>query len=86
MVSELEQQILAALRKLEEAVGSLRTAGPKPVPPPLFAQLEELTRQLPKTADPDLLHYLHRKSYQKARLLLEGRGAENAPGKCEPSN
>jgi len=29
-----------------------------------------------------LLHYLHRKSYEKARLFLEGRGAENAAGSC----
>jgi hypothetical protein len=29
-----------------------------------------------------LLHYLHRKSYEKARLWLEDRDAENARGGC----
>jgi hypothetical protein len=28
---------------------------------------------LPKETDRDLLHYLHRKSYQKARAFLEQR-------------
>ena len=29
-----------------------------------------------------LLHYLHKRSYQKARLYLEGRDAENQAGQC----
>jgi hypothetical protein len=41
-----------------------------------------LMRQLPRDADPNLLHHLHKKSYEKARLLLEGRGVENARGSC----
>jgi hypothetical protein len=28
------------------------------------------------------LHYLRKKSYEKARLWLEGRDAENARGNC----
>jgi len=28
------------------------------------------------------LHYLHKKSYEKARLWLEGREAENKAGNC----
>ena len=45
--------------------------GPVPEVLPLFARLDELTGTLPKDADPQLLHYLHKKSYQKARLFLE---------------
>jgi len=49
---------------------------------PLFTRLDDLTCRLPKTADPELLHFLHKKSYEKARLLLQGRGQENARGTC----
>jgi hypothetical protein len=48
----------------------------------LFARIDELTKQLPRGTDPTLLHYLDRKSYEKARLLLEGHGKENAKGSC----
>ncbi len=58
------------------------SANPKPDLRPMFARLDALTLQLPKSADPDLLHYLHKKSYQKARLFLEGRDAENQAGNC----
>jgi len=49
---------------------------------PLFARLDELTRQLPRHTDPQLLHYLHKKSYEKARLWLLNRDAENQAGNC----
>jgi hypothetical protein len=81
-MSETERAILQALVELGTAVKSLPTANPKPNLVPLFTRLDELTRQLPKNASPDLLHYLHKKSYEKARLWLEGRGAENARGNC----
>jgi hypothetical protein len=81
-MSELEKNILAALAELDRAVKAMPTANPKPSLQPLFARLDELTRQLPKDSDPNLLHYLHKKSYEKARLLLEGRDAENARGAC----
>jgi len=32
--------------------------------------------------DPQLLHYLQKKSYEKARLFLQGRDAENVQGSC----
>jgi hypothetical protein len=51
----------------------------------IFARLDALTAQLPKGSDPNLLHYLHKKSYEKARLLLQGRDAENARGSCAPA-
>jgi hypothetical protein len=58
------------------------TANPKPNLLPVFSHLDDLTRQLPTRTDPQLLHYLHKKSYEKARLWLEGREAENAAGNC----
>ena len=81
-MTETEQQLLAALRELEHAVATMATAQPKPDLLSLFARLDELTRQLPRTTDPSLLHYLHKKSYEKARLFLEGRDAENQLGNC----
>ena len=77
-----EQNILRALVELDGAVKAMATANPKPNLVPLFARLDELTRQLPPQAEPQLLHYLHKKSYEKARLFLEGRDAENAAGNC----
>ncbi len=81
-MSDTERAILQALVELDSAVKSMPTANPKPNLVPMFARLDELTRQLPRNASPDLLHYLHKKSYEKARLWLEGRGAENARGNC----
>lgn len=81
-MSDSERAILQALVELDTAVKSMPTANPKPNLLPMFARLDELTRQLPKNASPDLLHYLHKKSYEKARLWLEGRDAENARGNC----
>jgi hypothetical protein len=77
-----EQTILQALVELDRQVKSMPTANPKPNLLPLFTKLDGLTRQLPPQTDPQLLHYLHKKSYEKARLLLEGRDAENAAGNC----
>lgn len=82
-MTELENRILATLQELETAASTIRTANPKPDLQALFSRLEQLTRELPRGTEPDLLHYLHKKSYQKARLLLEGRDAENARGRCE---
>jgi hypothetical protein len=81
-MSETEQRILDALQELERAVASMPTAKPKPDLLPLFSRLDELTRQLPRETDPSLLHYLHKKSYEKARLLLQGHEAANARGNC----
>ena len=81
-MTETEQTILQALLELEAAVKRMATSHPKPNLLPLFARIEELTTQLPKSTDPNLLHYLHKKSYEKARLFLEGRDAENVQGNC----
>jgi hypothetical protein len=72
-MTETESALLQALLELERAVAALPAANPKPGLLPLFTRIDELTRQLPPGADPTLLHYLHRKSYEKARLFLQGR-------------
>ena len=82
MNSPLEQELLAALAELVRAVQTPPAAGPKPSLLPLFARLDDLTRRLPRDTDPSLLHYLHKKSYEKARLFLLGRDAENQAGNC----
>ena len=82
MENSLERNLLNALIELENAVKAMPTANPKPNLVPLFNRLDELTRQLPRDADPALLHYLHKKSYEKARLFLQGRDAENQLGNC----
>jgi len=81
-VTATEQNILNVLIDLETAVKSMPAANSKPNLLPLFARIDELTRQLPPQTAPDLLHYLHKKSYEKARLFLQGRDAENQVGNC----
>jgi hypothetical protein len=71
-MTELENEILAALIELDQTVKNMGTAQPKPDLQPLFARLDDLASQLPKSSDPNLLHFLHRKSYERARLLLAG--------------
>jgi hypothetical protein len=79
----LEKDLLAALIELENAIKTMPTANPKPNLLPLFSRLDDLTKQLPRQADPALLHYLHKKSYEKARLFLQGRNEENQNGNCD---
>jgi hypothetical protein len=81
-MTELENTLLQTLLELERAVALMPTANPKPNLLPLFARLDDLSRQLPRDTDPSLLHYLHKKSYEKARLFLQGREAENVRGNC----
>jgi hypothetical protein len=81
IMTDLEKRILNSLVELQQAVRAKPT-GPKTSWQSLFARLDNQTRQLPKSTDPNLLHYLHRKSYEKARLFLQGHDAENALGTC----
>jgi hypothetical protein len=78
----LKKSLLDALVELDSAVKTMPTANPKPNLLPIFSRIDELTKQLPRDADPQLLHYLHKKSYEKARLYLQGRDAENQIGNC----
>jgi len=82
----IEQAILEALQELERAaVGRGPTAVPGAAKVPILPILERIDRlagELPADAPGDLRHYLQRKSYEKARLFLLDRGAENARGTC----
>ena len=84
-MSATERNILQTLIELENAVKAMATTNPKPNLSPLFKRIDTLTDQLPKDTDAPLLHYLHRKSYEKARLWLEGRETENQSGQL-PAN
>ena len=81
-MSATERDILQTLTELENAVKAMATTNPKPNLSPLFNRIDTLTDQLPKHTDATLLHYLHRKSYEKARRWLEGRETENQTGSC----
>jgi hypothetical protein len=81
-MTEIEKQILDSLLELDRAIKAMPTAKPKPSLLPLFTRIDQLTAQLPRGTDSSLLHYLHKKSYEKARLFLEGRDSENAEGNC----
>ena len=81
-MSAQEQAILQALLELERTVNSLPTAQPKPSLLPLFARLDELALGLPADTAPQLLHYLRKKSYGKARLWLQDRHEQIAKGGC----
>lgn len=79
-MNEIEEQILSALIELDGVVKTMPTANPKPNLLPLFARIDELAQQLARGADAELLHFLQRKSYEKARARLEGLGV--ARGSC----
>ena len=81
-MSETERDILEALLDLEARVKQMPTANPKPNLVPLFSRISELEAQLPRGTAPELRHYLQKKSYEKARLFLQGRDAENTAGNC----
>ena len=82
MNNVVEKQILEALVELERTIAAMPSSNPKPNLLPMFQRIDELTAQLPRATDPTLLHYLHKKSYQKARLFLEDRESENQQGNC----
>jgi hypothetical protein len=82
MKTPVENELSGALLELDNAVKSMSAADPKPNLRPLFARIDELAGKLPRETDPALLHYLHKKSYEKARRFLQGRDAENQVGNC----
>ena len=84
-MNETEQALWRALVELDNAVRAMPAANPKPDLRPLFAHIDELAGHLPREGDPELLHFLHRKSYAKARARLEGRRAERGTCGKEPS-
>jgi NAD-specific glutamate dehydrogenase len=82
MKTPLEQELLDALAQLENAIKAMPAIEAKPNLLLLFARIDELANQLPQTADPELRHFLQRKSYEKARLLLRRRNEEIMPDRC----
>jgi hypothetical protein len=70
-MTEIEEQILESLLELERAVEEMAAGKSKPDLLPVFARLDGLAQSLPSSADAQLRHYLQRKSYQKARVLLQ---------------
>ena len=72
-MTEIETQLLQTLLQLEKVAEAMPAAKPKADLRPLFARVDELAKQLPASADPQLRHFLQRKSYQKARLFLQER-------------
>jgi len=78
----VEQKIFEALNELDATVRFMSTARPKPNLIPLFERIDALAQQLPQGENPDLAHYLAKKSYEKARLLLAGEDEKNTKGSC----
>ena len=81
-MTAIERNILDSLNELDAAVKTMATANPKPNLLPLFARIEALANELPRSTAPDLLHYMQRKSYEKARLWLQGHFDEIQKGRC----
>jgi len=77
-MNPVEQSILDALNELDSAVKQMPTLQPKPNLLPIFARIDALARQLPQNANPHLSHYLAKKSYEKARLLLAEEDEKNS--------
>ena len=81
-MTAIEQSLLHTLVELDTTVKAMADKRSKADLLPIFSRLDELTRKLPPGTSPDLLHYLHKKSYEKARLWLQDRDAENQRGSC----
>jgi len=74
-------ELLQALRDFKTAVAGVNK-DPKPNLMTHFNRIDELTGKLPNDTDGELIHYLHKKSYEKARLFLEERYSEIQKGGC----
>ncbi len=72
-MTEKERAVWSALVELERAAKTAPGPDSKSNLLPLFRHLDELANELPPETDRELLHYLRRKSYEKARLWLESR-------------
>lgn len=84
-MTQSEQELHAALVALEAAVRDV--AGGRRVDLlPLLARVDELGAALPAGTDPQLRHFLERKSFEKVRLWLEQRRSEITRGLCGNGN
>lgn len=85
-MTQLEQELHQALLDLDAAVkGMAATKLPVDLLP-LFARIDALGAKLPAGTDPQLLHFIQRKSFEKATLWLAGRRAEITRGICGNGN
>ena len=75
-LSAFEDSVLKALHALEAAIAAGRPPSPNPALRIVLAQLDQLTTELPPTTRTGLGHYLQKRSYQKAKILLEGGDPE----------
>ena len=80
-MTSLETEILNVLDELDAGARAVKSGGPRESGGilPLLTKLDEMTTRLPRNTDPQLLHFLHKKSYQKAREHLQGRHVERNP-------
>lgn len=81
-MTEAEQSVYNCLVELDEKIALMKTANPKPNLIPIFERLDELANSMPPGTNGELLHFLHRKSYEKAKLLLEGKRGQVKRGSC----
>lgn len=78
----VEEEILETLLDLDAKVAAMKSAQPKPDLLPVFKRLDELAGQLSGATHGQLLHFMRNKSYEKARLWLEGQRGDIPRGSC----
>jgi hypothetical protein len=81
-MTQLEQELHAALLELDGTVKRMAATRTPVDLLPLFARIEELGAKLPPGTDPQLVHFIQRKSFEKAALWLEDRKSEITRGIC----
>ena len=81
-MTQLEQELHTALLDLDRAVKHMATTKERVDLLPLFARIDDLGAKLPPGTDPQLIHFIQRKSFEKAAFWLEGRKAEITRGIC----
>jgi hypothetical protein len=72
-MTENEKALHAALVELEAAAKPAPEGSTRPDLMILLARIDRLTVEMPPETDRELLHFLHRKSYEKARQWLDAR-------------
>lgn len=81
-MTQLEQELHAALVELDSTVKHMAATKERVNLMPLFTRIDELGAKLPPGTDPQLVHFIQRKSFEKAAFWLEGRKAEITRGIC----
>ncbi len=81
-MNDVEKSLQRELKNLESNIAQMKNGGAAPNFVKLFGVIDDLTNQLPRDTDPQLLHYLHKKSYEKAINYLDGRDHDNTNGGC----